>query len=291
MELRSLRYFLAAAQEENMTKAAAVLHLTQPTLSRTLMELEHELGKTLFIRSKKGLILTEAGRLLQHRAEEILSLVDRTEGEMKKDQEISGDIYLAAGETDSLRDIAMMMSELQQAYPRLRLRTNSGDTLFVLESLDKGLADFGLVFEVLHDERYKSLPIKKKERWGVLMKKDHPLAQKQSICAEELMAYPIILSEQSLRNGTMEKWFHKKLSDLSITGTYSLVNNGIKMALGGMGCVLTYEALSPLGSEVLVFRPLRPVLNEEAFLIWKKHRELSAPAKLFLEESKKRLTK
>jgi DNA-binding transcriptional LysR family regulator len=289
MELRTLHYFSIVAQEENITKAANRLHLTQPTLSRTLRDLERELGKTLFLRSKRGITLTDDGRLLQSRAQEILFLVNRTEKELKDNQEITGDIYMAAGETDILRDIALMMTELRLIYPHLRLRTFSGDTPFVLEEIDKGLVDFGLIFEMPKEDKYNILPLKRKETWGIIMRIDSELAGKDVLTPEDLMNESLILSEQSIRNGTIEKWFHRDLANLTITGTYTLVNSGIKMVMGGMGYALTYKDIAPINPDELIFRPLSPQLAEPSYLIWKKYRYLSAPARLFLQEFKKRL--
>ncbi len=198
MELRVLQYFLAIAREQSIVRAAESLHLSQPTLSTQIKAMEKELGKQLFIRGTKGsrkVTLTEEGMILRKRAEEILNLVQKTEREISlSDQVVVGDVYIGAGETDAVRFIAKAAKKLSEAYPGIRYHIASGNTEFVLEQLEKGLIDFGIVFGSVDHARYNSIPFPYKDTWGVLMRKDSPLAEKQEILPEDLWDKPLIIS-------------------------------------------------------------------------------------------------
>ena len=196
MELRVLRYFLAVAREESISGAAQFLHLTQPTLSRQLMELEEELGKQLFVRGNRRVTLTEDGVLFRKRADEILALVDKATMEMTADEEnIAGDIYIGAGETDAMRLIAREAKKLRARYPQIRYHLHSGNAEDVSERLDKGLLDFGLLIEPVDLKKYDYLRLPAADTWGVLMRRDHPLAAKELVSPGDLVKLPLLVSQ------------------------------------------------------------------------------------------------
>ena len=178
MELRVLQYFLMVAREQNITRAAEALHITQPTLSRQIKDMEEELGKQLFIRGSRKITLTEEGMILRKRAEEILGLVKKTEDEIALSADISeGDIYIGAGETHAVQYLAQGARQLQASYPNIRFHIASGDTTDVLEELDKGLLDFGLLFGFVDTSKYEHLEFPVKDTYGILMRKDSTLAK------------------------------------------------------------------------------------------------------------------
>ena len=229
MELRVLQYFLAVAREQNITAAAESLHLSQPTLSTQLKAMEEELGKQLLVRGTKGsrkVTLTEEGMILRKRAEEILSLVKRTEEEIShSDDTIMGDVYIGAGETDIVRFFARAAKEIQKKYPDIHFHISSGNAEYVLEYLDKGLIDFGLLFGRVDLQKYESIPLPVKDVWGVLMPKDSPLADKEFICPEDLWDKPLIVSHQEGDDQYLAHWLQRELSDLNVVATYNLVFN------------------------------------------------------------------
>lgn len=205
MELRVLNYFLAIAREQSIVHAAESLHLSQPTLSTQIKNLEEELGKQLFIRGTKGtrkVTLTEEGMILRKRAEEILDLVKRTENEITlNDNIIIGDIYIGTGETDGVRLMAMAARKLQEHYPGIHYHISSGNASHVMEQLDKGLIDFGMIFGEVDLTKYNTLETSYADQWGVLMRKDSALAQKESILPKDLRDKPLILSQQESKGG------------------------------------------------------------------------------------------
>ena len=220
MELRVLQYFLAVAREQNISAAAQSLHLTPPTLSRQLMELEKELGKQLMIRGSRKITLTEDGMRLRRRAEEILELVDRTEKEvMQSDDTVSGDIYIGTGETDGVRQIVRAANQLQGSHPGIRFHIVSGDAMDVCERLDKGLLDFGILLGDMDKTRYSCMELPMKDTWGVLMRWDSPLAQRETISPRDLWDKPLILSRQVDNKSGLYRWLRKEPSELHTVAT------------------------------------------------------------------------
>ena len=288
MELRVLHYFLAVAREQSISKAADSLHLSQPTLSRQLMQLEEELGKQLLIRGKPGsrkVTLTEEGMILRKRAEEILSLVQRAENEITSlDSLISGDVYIGAGESKGVRLLTKIAKKVQEKYPAIHFHISSGDGLDVLEDLDKGLIDFGLVLQPAGTSKYHVISLPVNENWGVLMRKDHPLSAKNTITAKDLQAQPLIISRQSASSTLLSSWLHQSLSSLNIAATYSLLYNGSLMVEEGLGMALCLEGIADTSeNSMLCFRPLSPELKMEVNVVWKKYQLFSPAAKQFLE--------
>ena len=284
MELRVLQYFLAVAREQSISGAAEFLHLSQPTLSRQLKDLEEELGKQLFIRGNRKITLTEEGVLLRKRAGEILELVKKTEQEIAlSDDTVAGDIYIGAGETDAIRVIAKAAQQLQRKYPEVRLHIASGDAADVVEKLDKGLIDFGVLFDPQDLSKYNYLKIPEKDTWGVLMRRDAALAQKACIRPEDLWDKPLILSRQHREGSALLMWLNRSEADLHIVATYSLLYNGSILVDEGIGYAITQDRIINTNGSNLCFRPLAPTLQAGLCVVWKKYQVFTKAAELFLD--------
>lgn len=287
MELRVLQYFLAVAREQSISAAAESLHLSQPTLSTQLKAMEEELGKQLFIRGTKGsrkITLTEEGMILRKRAEEILSLVQRTQTEIShSDEAIVGNVYIGTGETDIVRLFAQTAKEIKKNYPDIHYHISSGNAEYVLESLDKGLIDFGLLFSNFDSQKYESLPIPTKDAWGVLMRQDSPLASKETISPEDLWDKPLIISHQKGDNQYLSQWLGKELAKLNVIATYNLVFNASLLVDEGLGYALCFDKLINTQNSNLCFRPFSPSLEASACIVWKKYQVFSKAAGMFLE--------
>lgn len=287
MELRVLQYFLAIAREQSIVRAARSLHLSQPTLSTQIKNLEEELGKQLLIRGTKGsrkVTLTEEGMILRKRAEEILDLVKKTEKEVTLSNDIMmGDIYIGIGETDAVRILAKAAKTLQDMHPGIHYHICSGNAAFVKEQLDKGLLDFGIVFGTVDLTKYNTLRIPAEDTWGVLMRRDDPLAAKKTISPEDLRDKPLIVSQQENKGGKLIQWLGCKESDLNITATYNLIFNASLLADEGLGYAVGLDKIiNTTGDSGLCFRPLSPELKEEMSIIWKKYQIFSKPAEKFI---------
>ena len=281
MEIRVLRYFLAVAQEGSVTRAARALHLTQPTLSRQIRELEEELGQTLFSRGGRELSLTREGLLLRQRAEEIVGLAEITEKEFRSlgEKTVSGDLSLGCGESKALSFVTDALKVLQDEHPLIIPHFFSGNGEIVMDRLDKGLLDFAVLMGAENTERYYSFPLPNHDTWGLLMDKDDPMAQKKAITAEDLLGIPLILSSQSLSRDELSGWLGFPMSRLHLAATYTLLFNGSLMVRSGLGYALCFDHIAPSGKDSpFAFRPLTSPLS----LVWKKHQILSAPAEAFL---------
>lgn len=285
MEIRVLEYFLAVAKEQSISGAAEFLHLSQPTLSRQLKDMENELGKQLFIRGSRHITLTDEGMLLRKRAEEILDLVRKTENDIKlSDDVISGSVYIGAGETDAVRLIARTAQKLQQKYPLIRYNIFSGDAPDVSERLSKGLLDFGILFDPIDLSGFEHIKIPIKDTWGVLMQKSSPLAQKEYITPQDLWDKPLIVSRQQDETSLLSEWIIKPFVRLNVAASYNLVYNASLMVDEGMGYALCLDKLINVSGESnLCFRPLYPRLEAEMHFVWKRYQVLSKPAEKFLE--------
>ena len=283
MEFRVLQYFLAAAREQSISGAAEYLHLSQPTLSRQLKELEEELGKQLFIRGNRRITLTEEGMILRKRAEEIVDLMQKTEKEIAlNDAAIAGDIYIGAGETDAIRILARTARRLQENHPGIRLHIASGDSADVTEDLDKGLIDFGILFDPRDLSKYDYLKLPHQDTWGVLMRRDSPLAEKTAVTPEDLWDKPLILSRQHREGSALSMWLSRPEADLNVTATYSLLYNGSILVEEGIGYALTLDKIINTCGSSLCFRPLSPPLTANLCIVWKKYQVLTKAAELFL---------
>lgn len=289
MEVRVLRYFLAVAREGSMTAAASLLHITQPTLSRQLKDLEQQLKKKLFIRSSHSVTLTEEGMLLRKRAEEIIDLVDKVEVEFNSMEDtIAGDVYIGGGETDAIRQIARIAKDLQLNYPKIRYHLYSGNEEDVTDRLDKGLLDFGILIQPADLSKYNHIVIPAKDVWGVIMKKDSPLAFKDTIQAVDLLDVPLICSRQPLQltysKNEFVDWFGVGFDKLNVVTTYNLAFNAAIMVEEGMGYAITLDKIVNTSRDSnLCFKPLEPRLESELYIVWKKHQSFSVSADMFLK--------
>lgn len=291
MELRVLGYFLAVAREQSIVRAAESLHLSQPTLSTQIKAMEEELGKQLLIRGTKGsrkVTLTEEGMILRKRAEEILNLVQKTEQEISlPDQVIVGDVYIGAGETDAVRFIARIARKLYKTYPGIHYHIASGNAAFVMDQLDKGLIDFGIIFGSVDQAKYHIIELPFKDIWGVLMRQDSPLAAKEAISPEDLWDKPLIISRQDDNSGTLTTWLNRELSEIEIVATYNLLFNASLMVEEGLGYAIGFDKIiNTSGSSNLCFRPLSPKKEEGMNIIWKKYQVFSKASEKFIGELK-----
>lgn len=292
MEIRLLKYFLAVAREENITAAAESLHITQPTLSKQLMELEDELGKKLFIRGKRKITLTEDGLLLRKRAGEIVDLLEKTQAELKNldNEVISGDIYIGAGETEGMRIIAKLSSKLQKKYPNIHYHLFSGNSEDVIEKLDKGLIDFGVLIEPTDIKKYGYVKLPVYDTWGVLMRKDSDLAKKDYIEPNDLLNIPLLCSRQALANNEFSIWFGDNTEKLNIVATYNLIYNASLYVEEGFGYAVTLDKLINLTDDSnLCFKPIIPNLKANLVIVWKKYQVFSKAAQFFLDELQKEI--
>lgn len=285
MELRVLEYFLAVAREQSITRAAEFLHITQPTLSRQLADLEQEFGKQLFIRGKRKLTLTDDGLFLRKRAEEIVSLAQRTAQEMKSPcDSLSGDIYIGAGESVSIRNLFRVAQQIQSAFPEVHFHLTSGDSADLVDRLDKGLFDFCVLYGEIDQSKYEYMNLPYQETWGLLMQKSFPLAAKQQIEIKDLWDIPLIMSRQIISSPGFFKWLGKKPEELNITNTYNLAYNGALMVEEGMGCLVTLDGLvNTLGTD-LCFQRIEPERSLSLSVVWKKYQTLSRAAEKFITE-------
>lgn len=283
MDLRVLQYFLAVAREENISAAAQSLHLTQPTLSRQLKELEEELGKQLLIRGNRRITLTEEGMLLRKRAEEILDLVRRTEKEVtQSDDLVGGEVYIGTGETDGMRQIARTANQIQREHPGIQFHIVSGDAMDVCERLDKGLLDFGILLGDFDRIKYHYMELPMQDVWGVLMQRSSPLAGKEAVTPQDLWDKPLILSRQMGNKSGLYRWLQKEPAELHTVATYNLIYNASLMVDEGMGYAFTLDKLVNTRGSNLCFRPLEPRMELGMCLVWKKYQVFSKAAELFL---------
>ena len=285
MELRELKYFMAVVREESISKAAEALFVTQPNLSRQMQNLEKETGRQLFIRGSRKITLTEAGQLLYKRAEEIIDLYNKTENELNAPiTDISGDIYIGGGESYVMGIIAKAARTVQNEYPNVKFHIFSGDSGTVSERLDKGLIDFGIFIEPFDPTKYDYLRLPLTDTWGVLMRKESPLAKKEYIVPEDLWDQPLILSRQSLGKNMISAWFGKSTEELNVVATGNLLYNMSLLVEEGLGhAVCLDKIIRTDGNSNLCFRPLYPKLESHLNIAWKKYQVFPKSAEIFLK--------
>lgn len=284
IETRLLQYFLAVAEEQSITKAAEYLHISQPTLSKQMMDLEESLGKQLLIRGRKKVTLTEEGTFLRGRAQEIISLMDKTESAFREnEQSISGDVYIGYGEYRSTFSIMQIIRSIQEEYPDIRFHFFSNNADTIIERLDKGLLDMGFLLEPEITPRYDYRKLPLREAWGILMRKDSPLADKENFSFSDLADLPLIMPSQTSNNHRLTVFFADTMTDPHIVSTYNLIYNAGLMVEAGIGYALCIdELINTAGSHPLTFRPLSPELYSNVYLFTKKYQVFSKAAKLFL---------
>lgn len=286
MDIRVLRYFIALTTEENISGAAEVLHTTQPNLSRQLAELENEVGKQLFIRGSRKITLTEEGLFLRKRAQEIIDLVDKTQAEFSSFDEITGgDVYIGAGETKAMKIIAKTVKHMQASYPQIQYHLYSGNAYDVTEQLDKGLIDFGILIEPINLQKYDHIRLPYTDIWGILMRKDDPLASLPYITAENLKGTPILCSRQMLNENGLSGWLGYDSKKLNVITTFNLINNPALFVVEGIGYAFSFkDLLNVSGDTNLCFKPLEPMLESNIYIVWKKYQVFSKAANKFLTQ-------
>lgn len=289
MEFRVLKYFLAVAREQTFLGAAEAVHVTQPTLSRQIQDLENELGKTLIVRGCRKIALTEEGRIFRKRAEEICGLVEKAQNEISDydETEIAGDIFIGAGETSAVQRIARAAKVVQKKHPAVHFKISSGDAFDMLEDLDKGLLDFALIFTPFDIEKYNRLELADETVWGLFLRKDNPLAKNDVIKNDDLQRIPLMISRQIEDNAATKKWLGKKLSELNIVGTYNLLYNATLFVQEGFASALSIDGIINTKGTNLVFRPLQSQRGTKLCIVWKKPQVMTKAAAAFLSELKK----
>lgn len=284
MELRHLQYFLMVAREGTISGAAAALHISQPSLSRQMQDLERELGLKLFDRGSRRIELTEAGMRLRRRAEEIIDLVGRTETELRISADtLEGEVRIGGGETRAMDLIAQSIAHLQDVYPLMRFALYSGNGEDVSERLEQGRIDFGVFVGGNPLDRFESITLPAQDTWGVFMRHDDLLTRQKTVRPEDLIDQPLILSRQALRD--MQTWFGHDIATLDVVATYNLLFNAALLARRGVGYVISLNGiLETSAASGLDFRPLEPALTAPVYLSWKRYRQLSPAAEAFLHE-------
>ena len=290
MEIRTLRYFLAVAREENMTRAAELLHVTQPTLSKQLKSLEDELGKKLFTRHSFSIRLTDEGILLRNRAEDLVSMADKIKKEfVSLDDVTGGDLYFGLAESYQIRFLAREINTFKKNYPDLRYHITSGDTEQVAEKLDKGLLDFAVLAEIPDQTKYESLVFPDADIWGLVMPSDSTLAKKKAFQVNDLIGLPLFCSKQAWEN---DAWAKDKMDQLHLEGSFRLSYNASIFAREHLGYLLTFDKLIDTSPDSgLVFRPLSPKLETNLYLIWKRYQTFSPIAERFLKQLRESFNK
>lgn len=288
MELRVLKYFLAVAREENITKAAEFLHITQPTLSRQLMQLEEELNAQLFIRGKNRIVLTDEGMLLRRRAEEIVDLANKTEKEfLEQDNLVTGEIFIGGGETNAMHILARIIKKFKEEYPQIKYQFYSGNADDIKERLDKGLIDIGLLTEPVDIEKYEFVRLEQKEVWGILAPKDSKLAAKEYATPQDLLKLPLLSTRRTIVQNEIANWFGQDYEQLDIIATYNLIYNAAIMVEEGIGYAICLEKLVNINDETKIrFIPFYPPLLTGTVIVWKKHQIFSPATARFIEKIK-----
>lgn len=291
IETRLLQYFLAVAEEQSITHAANYLHITQPTLSKQMMDLEEQLGKQLFIRGKKKITLTEDGLYLRGRAQEVVSLIEKTEHDFREnEQNISGDIHIGCGEYQSSSAIMNIICDIRKDYPDIHFHFFSSNADAILERLDKGLIDIGILLDPEITPRYDYQKLPLMETWGVLMPKDTPLTKKKKLTLEDLSGIPMIVPSQTSNNKRFGQLFSEHQISLDIVSTYNLIFNASLMVQAGIGYALCIGGLIPPSTEHnLIFRPLNPEIISNVYIFTKKYQVFSKATKLFISRLEQEL--
>lgn len=285
MDIRVLEYYLIVAREESITKAAAILHVTQPTLSRQLMQLEEELQVKLFNRTSHSVVLTEDGLLFKRRAQEIVALSEKTKRDfIRGNRELSGEIGIGCGEFRSIQIIAQIMKEFKKEHPFVTFQIYSGNSSNIKERIESGILDIGVILDYVDIRKYEYVRIPLSEEWGVLVREDSPLAAMEYVTPEDIWELPLIISERSMRDNELADWIGKKYEDLNIVSTYNLMYNAAIMVANGMGvagCIkldCRYEGTR--------FVPARPSVKNNSVFAWKKALSQSQAVSSFIEFSR-----
>ena len=285
MDIRVLRYFLAVVREENISRAAEMLYITQPTLSRQLQELEKELDTKLFIQGKTKITLTDSGMLLRRRAEELVELADKTEREfLYKEENISGTVSIGCGEALAVKSLSEIIVAFSKEYPDVRFELYTGTADHIKEQIDHGILDLGLLMEPIEIEKYEYIRLSQTERWGVLFRSDSPLCEKENVTVEDIKNIPLILPRRLGSQSVLRSWFGDNFDELNIVATGNLVGNVARLVLQGLGSSLTIEGSVDIYENAqLRFCPLTPELTNTSVVVWKKYQPFGQAASKFIE--------
>lgn len=288
LDIRVLRYFLTVAREGSFSRAAKSLFLSQPTLSRQIRDMEQQLGVTLFNRTNRNVTLTKDGMRLFQRAEEIVSLMDKTQNEfVDLPGDLRGDIHIGCGETHQMRQLARIAIDIRRENPGIRYHIYSGNSMDVSERLDKGMLDFGLMVDSTDAQKYDMLRLPGSDTWGVLMRQDDPLSRLSSITPDDLIGTPLLLSRQAMVASSLTQWMGRSLDQFDVVASYNLIFNAAIMVEQGLGVALGIDHLvDTMAVQGLCFRPLEPKMTLDMHLVWKKHQEFSPAAELFLQRAR-----
>lgn len=288
MEIRALRYFLTVASEENITKAAQSLHVTQPTLSRQMKQLEEEMGVKLFTRGKHSVTLTQEGVMLRRRAQEITALADKIKTDIVQPQEtLTGEIVIGCGETANVHDLAKAIESFKKIYPRVHFYIYTATADDAKAGIERGIIDIGILMEPVEIARYNFIRMRQREQWGVLTRLDSPLAKKEYVTPGDLSGVPLIIPHRAIVRGEIANWFGDSFDEINITASFTLMYNAAIMVKNGIGSALGIRLESRYDS--LCFIPLYPTLDFGALFVWKKNYLQSAAAVKFIEHCKKYL--
>lgn len=283
MEFRMLQYFLAVVREENITRAADVLHITQPTLSRQMAQLEKELGVALFVRGKH-LQLTDAGVMLRRRAEEIVALMGKIENEIEEQSEVGGIISIGSGGLLATQRLDAVLESFRQKYPKVQYQLYTNSAEYVKERLEQGLLDFGFLLEPIDITKFDYIRLKSKERWGLFLSVNHSFAEKEFITNADLHNTPLVVTDRLSLQKELENWLGEDFSHLDIFATHNIITNVVTLVDRGIVAALTIEgAVNFIESSRMVFRPLYPELSMTSVLAWKKFQPNFGVAGKFLE--------
>lgn len=287
MDVRSMQYFLAIAQEGSFTKAAEILHMTQPPLSRQIKDLEAELGVVLFDRSGRCVTLTEEGVAFREKAQEVVDLIQQVKSDINHDErDLVGEVRIACGESDAVTILSRGAQRLQCEHPHITYRLLSGDGDFVSDKLESGAVDFGLlVVSQVDSDRYSFVKMPVRDRWGILMREDSELVRKASVELSDIMDLPLMLPYRAAMGSDLMGWFGDVRDNLNIVATYDLAYNASRFAKAGFGYVVALDGIvdTTTGSGI-AFRPFAPTLEADLFLVWKRNQRLSRAAKAFADE-------
>lgn len=285
MELRVLKYFLMVSREENITKAAQLLHVTQPALSRQLMQLEEELGVKLFERSSHSIVLTNDGMLLKRRAQEIVELAEKTKKELSEEKELSGELEIGSGEFKSFSFFADIISEFNEKNPNVSFKFYSGNGDLIKSKLERGILDVGLLSDPVDISRYEFIRFPIKEVWGVFVHEDFEIAKKDFVMPEDLIGIPMLMPHRRLVQDEIKNWFGDLFDEINVFAVYDLLYNSAVMVRKKMGVMLSIELESKFDG--LKFIPLSPKREFGSVMVWKKNQVYSAAASAFIEYVKK----
>ena len=281
MDIRTMQYYLAVVREGTISAAAKALHISQPSLSRQMKELEEELGAALFVRGNRRITLTEEGMVLRKRAEEMLHLMKMAEDEIAQiKNHISGSVRIGAGESWSFHYLSRTAASLAKEHPDIRFHITSGDTQDLMDELDNGLIDFAVIFTNVDHTLYQSIELPAEDSFGLLMPKDCPLAEKEEIRLSDLKGLPVIVSRASF------PYFagSEELSSLHVVATYNLVYNASLLVDDGLGYAICFDKLiNTSGDSRLCLKPIIPKIKNAGYLIWKKYQTFSPAVQMFID--------